>query len=259
MPHREHAPVGAPCWADLSTSDVEGSRRFYGELLGWEAQEPSPEFGGYSMFTREGVPVAGAYGDMGGFTADDAWRIYLASGDTGATVESASARGGSVLVGPVPVADLGSQVVLADPAGAVIGAWEEGTFPGFTVLDEPGAPSWFELHTRAYEDALDFYRSVFGWTTQVESASDEFRYTTMIDPSDGTQLAGVMDAPWLPEGSGGRWTIYWESDDVDATASDVVRLGGAVTDGPVDTPHGRIATVTDPAGAEFRIRTAPST
>ena len=257
MTHRDHAPPGSPCWADLSTSDVDGSRRFYCELLGWEAQEPSPEFGGYFMFTREGIPVAGGYGDMGGVRADDAWKIYLATDDAAATVESAVARGGSVLVGAVPVADLGNQAVLADPAGAPIGAWEEGTFPGFVVLDEPGAPSWFELHTRAYAGALDFYRSVFGWTTRVESDSDEFRYTTSIDPADGTQLAGVMDAPWLPEGSGGRWAIYWETADVDATVSDAVRLGGAVTDGPVDTPHGRIATVTDPAGAAFRLRTAP--
>jgi hypothetical protein len=257
MTRRDHAPIGAPCWADLSTSDVDGSRRFYGELLGWEAQEPSPGFGGYFMFTREGVPVAGAYGDMGGFPAEDAWRIYLASRDAAGTVEAAAAAGGSVVVGVVPVADLGNQVVLADPAGATIGAWEAGTFPGFVVLDEPGAPSWFELHTRRYADVLAFYRSVFGWTTQVESDSDEFRYTTMTDPADGTQLAGVMDAPWLPEGSGGRWAIYWETADVDASASDAVRLGGTVTDGPVDTPYGRIATVADPAGAEFRLRTAP--
>ena len=65
MVTRDSAPVGSPCWADLWTSDVEGSRTFYSELFGWEAQEPSPEFGGYFMFTRDGVPVAGAMGDMG--------------------------------------------------------------------------------------------------------------------------------------------------------------------------------------------------
>ncbi|HEY1734337.1 MAG TPA: hypothetical protein VGG23_07810, partial [Acidimicrobiales bacterium] len=62
MTTREKAPVGAPCWADLWTSDVEGSRRFYRELLGWESGDPDPAFGGYFMFTRDGVPVAGAMG-----------------------------------------------------------------------------------------------------------------------------------------------------------------------------------------------------
>jgi predicted enzyme related to lactoylglutathione lyase len=65
MPTRDSAPLGSPCWADLWTSDVEGSRRFYGELFGWEAQEPSPEFGGYFMFTREGVPTGGRHGCHG--------------------------------------------------------------------------------------------------------------------------------------------------------------------------------------------------
>jgi len=66
-----------------------------------------------------------------------------------------------------------------------------------------------------------------------------------------------MDAPWLPEGSNGAWSIYGETADVDGTAADVVRPGGSVVDGPVDTPHGRIATAVDPSGATFRLRTAP--
>lgn len=64
MPTRDKAPVGAPCWADLFTSDVEGTRVFYSELFGWQAQPPAPEFGGYFLFTRAGVPVAGAMGSM---------------------------------------------------------------------------------------------------------------------------------------------------------------------------------------------------
>ncbi len=51
MPGVDHFSVGAPCWADLWTSDVEGSRAFYSALFGWEAEEPSEEFGGYFMFT----------------------------------------------------------------------------------------------------------------------------------------------------------------------------------------------------------------
>ena len=98
---------------------------------------------------------------------------------------------------------------------------------------------------------------MFGWSTQVESDSDDFRYTTMVDPADGTQLCGIMDAPWLPEGDPGAWSVYWETDALDTTVAHAVRLGGTVTDGPVDTPYGRIATVADPSGALFRLRTGP--
>lgn len=257
MTVRSHPPVGAPCWTDLWTSDVDGSRRFYGEIFGWEAQEPSPEFGGYFMFHRDGVPVAGGMGDMGDMRADNSWKIYLACTDASAATAAVEANGGTTRMGVGAVADLGKQAVFSDPDGAGFGIWEPGTFPGFTVLDEPGAPSWFELHTAAYGAALDFYRAVFDWRTEVMSDTDEFRYSTVVD-ADGTQLAGVMDAPWLTDGAVGTWTTYWETADVDATAADVARLGGTVVDGPADTPYGRMATVTDPNGAEFRLRTGPA-
>jgi len=44
MPTRETARAGAPCWADLPTSDTERSRAFYGQLFGWTAEEPAEEF-----------------------------------------------------------------------------------------------------------------------------------------------------------------------------------------------------------------------
>ena len=82
MPAVDRFPVGAPCWADLWTSDVEGSRTFYSALFGWEAQEPSEEFGGYFMFHRDGLPIAGGMGDMGpDMAADNSWKVYLSTDD----------------------------------------------------------------------------------------------------------------------------------------------------------------------------------
>jgi uncharacterized protein len=258
MPTRDRAPIGSPCWADLWTSDVEGSRRFYAALLGWEAQEPSPEFGGYFMFTRAGVPVAGGMGDMGEAKADNTWKIYLATDDITKTAEAARAAGAVVVVEPSPVADLGTQAVMVDPTGAPVGAWQAGTFPGFTVLDEEGAPSWFELHTRDHARAVAFYRDVFRWETDAVGDSDEFRYTTMRNPSDEGELAGVMDASsFLPEGAGAQWSIYWQVDDVAATVAKAASLGGAIVAEAYDTPYGILATVADPAGSEFKLRTPP--
>jgi len=57
MPRRTTYPTGAPCWVDLYTSDVEASRRFYTELLGWTAEDPNQQFGGYLNFVKDGVGV----------------------------------------------------------------------------------------------------------------------------------------------------------------------------------------------------------
>jgi predicted enzyme related to lactoylglutathione lyase len=257
MTTRDSAPSGSPCWVDLWTSDVEGSRKFYGELFGWEAQEPSPEFGGYFMFTRNGVPTAGAMGDMGDMAADNQWKIYLATDDIAKTLETAQSSGAQVISAAMPVADLGIQALLNDPTGAHHGAWQPGTFPGFTVLNEHGFPSWFELHTRDHAAAVAFYRAVYRWETSTLGDSDEFRYTTMRDPEGKSDLAGIMDArAFLPEGAPAQWSIYWEVDETDATVAKVRALGGAVIAEPQDTPFGRLATVVDPAGAPFKLRTS---
>ena len=64
MATRDHAPAGAPTWIDLMSADTARARAFYGELFGWECQEPNPDFGGYANFTKDGVMVAGLMGKM---------------------------------------------------------------------------------------------------------------------------------------------------------------------------------------------------
>ena len=38
MPLRDDAPIGAPCWVDLFTSDPERTQAFYNELFGWTCE-----------------------------------------------------------------------------------------------------------------------------------------------------------------------------------------------------------------------------
>ena len=258
MTTRQHAPNGAPCWADLSTADVEGARRFYSELFGWEAQAPSPEFGGYFMFTRDGVPVAGGMGPMGDMPGRNLWQVYLASADIEATLKTAAAEGAEIVSPPMAVADLGKQAIIVDPTGANLGIWQPVEFPGFTVLSEPGTPSWFELHTRDHARAVAFYRATFSWATTVAGDDDSFRYTTAASPDGGEDVAGVMDAKsFLPEGVPSHWSVYWEVADAGEAADRAKALGGSVTAGPDDTPYGVLATCLDPAGAQFKLRTPP--
>ncbi|MGH9089046.1 MAG: VOC family protein [Acidimicrobiales bacterium] len=253
MTTRTTAPTGAPCWIDLWTSDVEAARRFYAELFGWEAGAPTPDFGGYFMWMRDGAPVAGGMGDMPDMPAADRWTIYLATDDVAKALELTPAAGGQVEQPMIPVADLGLQAAATDPSGARVGFWQPGTFHGFTVLGEPGAPSWFELLTRDHASAVAYYRSVLGWETG--EVPGDIAYTTMQEPGTDTARAGVMDAAnFLPEGVPSHWSVYWHVEDADAAVARVVELGGAVVAAPVDTPFGRLATITDPAGAESKLR-----
>jgi predicted enzyme related to lactoylglutathione lyase len=190
--------------------------------------------------------------------AQNIWQIYLATDDIAKTLEVAEAEGAQVTSPSMAIADLGSQALLVDPTGAHVGTWQAGTFPGFTVLNERGAPSWFELHTRDFDAAVAFYRSAFRWETQAVGDSDEFRYTVMRDPRGDGELAGIMDADaFLPAEVPAHWSVYWEVDDVDAATAKTTALGGSVATDAVDTPYGRLATVLDPSGAQFKLRTPP--
>jgi predicted enzyme related to lactoylglutathione lyase len=251
MTQRTSSPVNTPCWNDLQTSDLPGAIAFYSGVLGWEAQEPEEQFGGYTQMHFQGEPVAGlAPRMMQG--APDAWTFYVHVADPDATLARATAAGANVLAPAMQVGDLGTMGVAMDPAGGVFGIWRPGTFQGLGRIDEPGAPRWFELMSKDYQGSLDFYRRVFDWDITTHSDTDEFRYAT--PEHDGNQFAGIMDASgFLPAAVPSFWSIYFGVTDVDAAVRMAAELGGTVTQEPNDTPYGRLATVSDPTGAMFNL------
>ena len=252
MPMRETAPLGSPCWVDLMTSDTDRSRAFYTELFGWTAGDPAEEFGGYFNFAKDGVLVAGCMATPPDAGMTDVWSVYLATDDADKTVEAAVTNGGQVYVPPMAVGDLGTMAVLADAGGAAIGLWQPGLHTGFGVLSEPGAPSWFELHTHDYRESVAFYREVFHWDTAVVSDTPEFRYTTLADGDEW--LAGIMDASgFLPDGVPAHWSVSFGVEDTDAALATIVRLGGSIVLPAEDTPYGRLATASDPTGAQLKL------
>jgi predicted enzyme related to lactoylglutathione lyase len=249
-------PVGAPCWIDLLTSDEGRAREFYTGLFGWTAGEGSPEFGGYFMFMRDGVPVAGGMQKVTGVAAlegPDQWGVYLSSPDAKATVEKALAVGGALRSEPIDIADLGTQAVLADVPGARVGVWQARAFPGLTVFDQPGAPVWFELRTSDYAGSIAFYERVFDWQTQVRSDTSDFRGT--VQTAAGENFAGIVAASDgdLAPGEAGRWEVVFRVADTDAAVARVVELGGTVLREASDTPFGRLAEAADPTGTRFRL------
>ena len=258
--------TGDPCWVELFTSDPDRSITFYGELFGWTV-EVAEEYGGYLTFRKDGDAVAGGMRNPGGAEGPDQWTTYLTTTDANTTAASVPKHGGAVVVEPMAVGDLGTMAVFADPSGAGVGAWQPGVHRGFGAVgivsggqwkDHVGRPSWFELHTPTYSEALTFYREVFDWRDPfVVSDIPEFRYTTIHSATP--MLGGVMDASAILEpGATGGWNVYFGVDDVDAATKQIVRLGGSVEMEPQNSPYGRLAAVVDPLGVRFRIGGNPS-
>jgi len=240
---------------DLLSSDTKRAREFYAGVFGWTAGEAAEQFGGYFMFMNDGVPVAGCMQKVPGMPGGDGpdqWGVYLSVADAKAITEKALAHGGKLREGPMDIADLGTEAILEDVTGARIGLWEAKTFRGGTVFDTPGTPAYFELITREYASAVEFYRDVFGWDPRVVSDTPEFRLTALKDGDE--TIAGIMDgSSFLPAGQPDRWGIYIKVTDTDAALATITRLGGTVTEPAMDTPYGRLAGAADPTGAAFKI------
>lgn len=107
---------------------------------------------------------------------------------------------------------------------------------------------WRELMTPDVARAKAFYSDVFGWT-YTEWDMGHFVYTGILIGETG--IGGIM--PISPgQGIPPCWGSYLGVEDVDATATLAVELGGEIVHGPEDIPGvGRFAVVRDSTGAVF--------
>ncbi|MEA9987152.1 MULTISPECIES: VOC family protein [Subtercola] len=259
MPIVRDYPEGAPCWADLMTTDSEGARAFYGGLFGWGFDGYPMPMGDssamYYMSTVNGRNVAGLMqlaDEQAGSGIRPAWNTYFAVSDADAAAARVSDGGGTLLYPVDEIPGSGRMAMAVDPLGARFGLWQETGHIGSGIVAEPGAIVWNELWVPDSASAAPFYESVLGVEakpTEVEGAGD---YTELFVA--GTSSAGVMakfDAE-LPN----AWVLYFEVADVDSALARAVDLGAGVMAPAFDVGGvGRVAGLTDPQGALFFVMT----
>jgi uncharacterized protein len=248
--------AGAPCWADVMLPDLAAGKRFYGGLLGWTFAQPDPDRHDYTMALHEGKAVAALMAKPDG-RMPTAWNVYFASPDAAATAAGVRAAGGQVIAGPEAVGTSGTMLVAADPSGGVFGVWQAGDNAGFEDHDGPGSFCWTELSARDTAAVDPFYASVFGYRgEQLGEAGGEFDYMvwTQGDEREKRYVGGrIRMGSDVPAEMPSHFTLYFGVDDCDAAVEAVRGLGGRVDREPQDSPHGRLAAVTDDQGAHFTL------
>jgi predicted enzyme related to lactoylglutathione lyase len=204
------------------------------------------------MLMQDGSSVAGLMGH-----AQDGqptvWATYIAVADADATAERVRAAGGTVMVAPMEVMDLGRMAFCADPSGAAFGLWQPRAFRGADLVDAPNGLCWTEVLTRDAEAARAFYPAVFGWSPVTPSFPGSPPDYTVWE-LDGTQVAGMMPMTdrLFPPGVPSHWSVCFAVADCDATVQQARRLGATVTQEPMTMePIGRFAALVDPQGASF--------
>jgi predicted enzyme related to lactoylglutathione lyase len=111
---------GAWSWNELNTRDVEGSKRFYSAVFGWDPVTHGEGPGAYTEWQIGGSSVGGMMQmpPMIPAQVPPHWLVYFSVADTDAAVAKVKELGGSVMAPPMDV-EPGRLSVVGDPQGGV--------------------------------------------------------------------------------------------------------------------------------------------
>jgi predicted enzyme related to lactoylglutathione lyase len=243
-------PLGTPTWIDLGVPELERALDFYGAVFGWQFEIGPEEFGRYTMCFLRGRRVA-ALSEMQDPSTRGFWQVYLATDDCDRTAERAREAGGTLLMEPMDVLGDGRMAVIRDPVGARFALWEGRAHHGAEAVNEPGTLVRNDLVTPDPAPAREFYAAVFDFTLDGNQDMPGFDFTFLRRP-DGHEVGGIMGAP----GSVSAWSTTFEVAGTDEAVRRALDHGGS-SDGAQDFLYGRLATITDPFGAQFSVITRP--
>ena len=243
-------PQGTFSWSDLMTTDAAGAREFYTGLFGWTPiDNPIPGGGVYTMLQQDGKDVT-ALSQMGAEQMaqgmPSAWNSYISVDDVDAMSAKVTELGGTVMMPPMDVMDVGRMSMIQDPSGGFVMLWQAKAHVGASLFNVPNSMGWNELLTHDPDKAKAFFTGLFGW----EVVTEDSGYTMWMN--NGRPNGGLLkmheewgDAPT-------HWMVYFSVADCAATAAKATELGGTVMVPPTDAGEvGVFSVIQDPQGAIF--------
>lgn len=244
-------PYGRNVWFDLMTTDPQGARAFYGEVLGWTTTSwPGSD---YDMWSNAGVQLGGIMRLPDDAGAPPHWIGYVATRNVDETAKRAQQLGGKVLVPGTDIPGAGRFAVLQDPQGAAFAVHQSGSEYEAPDGSKVGNFAWCELNTTDWDAAWRFYAELFGWkATRSMDMGPElgtyFMFGTAADASMGgmSNAAASMHAP-------PHWLYYVNVASCAETVRRIEQRGGKVLNGPMEIPGGWIVQAQDPQGAMFAV------
>jgi predicted enzyme related to lactoylglutathione lyase len=116
---------GVFVWDELSSPDVDASKRFYSEVFGWTSEDT--DMGGgmvYTTFRRGEDQVAGLFKQDAEMTGPAEWHPYIGTDDVDASAAKAVELGATQLVPPSDIPEMGRFAMLLDPNRAMFGLFQ---------------------------------------------------------------------------------------------------------------------------------------
>ena len=236
-------------WADLFSSDVDKSRRFYQQVFGWQWQQVKPAPKPYGIFYLDDLPVAGlAHREApDGGDSYGRWVHYISVKDVAASEDAILQRQGNTLLSRRSFADRGDFAIFADAEQAPFGIMRSSSGDPGDYRAAFNEWIWRQLFTRDPEQAIGFYGEIFGYEPETDQ-----RYTEIMQyllRSQGYLRAGIGT---LSPGSEAAptWLGYIRVEDIETSLKLALDHGGSVLLEPkAEIADGGLAIVADPTGA----------
>jgi len=253
MPEVTSHEQGTFSWAELATSDAKGAKGFYTSLFGWSFGDtpigPGPE-DVYTTLTIGGKGVAALHKLHPGQVAAGVppnWMTYFTVTNVDETTKKVKAAGGTVLLEPFDVMDLGRMSVVQGPEGAAFSLWQAKKHIGQQLINQDNVPCWTELQTPDAAKSGKFLADVIGFTLKGDPSGN---YTEL--QRGATSIGGIRPMG-KEEGIPPHWLVYFLVPDADASVKKAQSLGAKVLMPAMNIEKvGRFAVLADPQGAVFK-------
>jgi predicted enzyme related to lactoylglutathione lyase len=247
-------PRGTFVWYDVMTTDTKAAAKFYGDVIGWSAQEhPMADGGTYTIFSDGPTMVAGLMAipePMRAGGVPPCWSGYISTNDVDADAQRVAKAGGAIQRPPADIPNVGRFAVVSDPGGAVFLLFKPNTTedPKPVAPMTPGHIGWHELYAGDLDREFSFYSQLFGWTKdRAHDMGPMGTYQTFA--TGGAPCGGMMKAcEQVPH----SWNYYIAVESVAKAADRAQTRGATVLNGPLEVPGGAwIVQARDPQGAHF--------
>jgi uncharacterized protein len=243
-------------WYELMTTDTEAAKAFYGKVIGWGAQDAQVPGVSYTLFTVEGMPVAGLMEqpeEVRKRGAPPSWLGYVGVTNVDAAAAKVARLGGTVHVPPSDIPNVGRFAIVLDPQQVAFALFQPPSDEPDRPVD-PGAPGrvgWHELATNDWPKAFSFYSELFSWQ-KGDAVDIGAMGTYQLFTIGGQPMGGMFNKP--PVVPAPFWLYYVNVGDIDAAAQRVTASGGKIINGPMQVPGGSwILQGMDPPGAMFAL------
>ncbi|HEX7663187.1 MAG TPA: VOC family protein [Polyangiaceae bacterium] len=233
---------GKIVWRELATTDAKKAAAFYSELCGWKITES--DMGGgmiYRLLNVGSKQIGGMYEmrpEQKGMPST--WTGYVSVDDVDAAAKKAKDAGGTVLMEPTDIPNVGRFATIKDKEGAITNAFKSSHGDEPAAVPEGGEFCWDSLGTSNVKSATDFYTKVYAWTVK------EFAPGMPYFAAGDLQIASFMEEP----GAHPHWLTYVAVAKLGESRDRAEKLGAKILMPEIPVPGiGKFAVIADPTGA----------